>query len=114
MNSYLGIAPLLFAGVAWCQPPAIFQGAVTNAASGMHPVLAGGAIARGSRFTIRGLRFGTNAAAITLKVTQGSSTVSTPILKLQAIATNSQVIEARMPTDAPLGASQLIVMRGAE
>jgi uncharacterized protein (TIGR03437 family) len=105
---------LVAGGFAHAQPPAIFQGAVVNHASGMHPTLAGGAIARGALFTIRGLRFGPDPAAISLRISQGSAMVTTRILKLTNLTLNSQLIQARMPADAPLGAVELAVLRGDE
>ncbi len=103
-----------FAGLAWGQPPAIFQGAVVNAASQMHPALPGGAIARGALFTIRGLRFGSDAAALSIRISQESKSVAATVLKLQTLAPNSQVIQARMPSDAPLGQVDLRLARGDE
>jgi uncharacterized protein (TIGR03437 family) len=94
--------------VVHAQPPAIGQNGVVNSASQIPPTLAGGALARGARFKIQGVRLA------------GSDPTSV-ILSRGAVSQNAQVlsaasltIEAIVPPTAPLGPVEIRVRRGSE
>ncbi len=98
-------ALLLFTAAAlmFGQQPGIGQNGVVNTASQIAPTLAGGAIARGARFTIYGVRLG--SSAITL-VTAGRTPIKT-------LTVTRNRIDAVMPVDIPLGSVPLVVTVGA-
>jgi len=98
-------------------PPAIAPGGIVNAASRLPATLRGGAIARGARFTIPGVRLGpdpgvqgsesdppTRLAGVSVRIRQGDVSVDAGIL-----FAFGQRIDAWLPPSALLGASQLIV-----
>jgi len=97
--------------------PAITRGAIVNAASFASSTLPGGAIARGSIFTLFGNAVGptalvqaarfpleTTLGCVSVRVTQGSTSVDA--IPLAAIATQ---VNAIMPSNAPLGDAQITV-----
>jgi uncharacterized protein (TIGR03437 family) len=84
--------------------PGIGQNAVVNRASQIPSTLAGGAIARGAAFTIRGVRFGSSAA---VSVRNGNV-----VLPVRVLAVEPERIEALMPDAAPLGRAALVVTAG--
>jgi uncharacterized protein (TIGR03437 family) len=99
---------LSFCPLGCAQPPAIAQSGVFNAASLMSPTLAGGALARGAKITIAGVRLPTaQQGAVTLS--QGATSVDAQILSAEP-----DRIQAILPMDAPLGDVQLRVRRGEE
>lgn len=75
----------------------------------MPPSLPGGSIARGSRFSILGLRLGKTTKEVSVSLAQGSSSVAVPVLSVEPTR-----IEALLPEDAPLGSGRLIVIRTGE
>lgn len=90
------------------QPPAIGQNGVVNSASLIPPTLPGGALARGARFIIQGVRLaGTEPTSVSLS--QGSTSLNARILSSTVLK-----IEAIIPQDAPLGPSEIRVHRGSE
>jgi uncharacterized protein (TIGR03437 family) len=91
------------------QPPAILPGGIVNAASRMPPSLASGSIARGSLFAIDGVRLGSGATDVSVRLTHGAVA-----LDLHPIDVTPRRIIARMPEDAPLGAGHLVVTRPRE
>ncbi len=105
-----GLAALLctFAIRALAQPPAIGQNGVFNSASRIPPTLPGGSLARGALFTINGVRLGT-AGTTTVALLHAGTRVS-----VNLISTQPRRIEARVPPDAPLGESSLVVEAGGE
>ncbi|HTB15104.1 MAG TPA: hypothetical protein VK752_26215 [Bryobacteraceae bacterium] len=72
-----------------------------NRASQIPSTLAGGPIARGAAFSIRGVHFG-SAATVSLR----NGTVVTPV---KVLAVQPERIEALMPDASPLGPSTLVV-----
>jgi uncharacterized protein (TIGR03437 family) len=84
--------------------PGIGQNGVVNQASLIPTTLAGGSIAHGAAFTIRGVHFG-SAAAVSVR----NGKVTTPI---RVLAVQPEKIEALMPDTAPLGPSTLVVTAG--
>jgi uncharacterized protein (TIGR03437 family) len=86
---------------ATAQLPAIAQNGVVNQASQIAPSLAGGALARGARIEIRGIRF---AAGSTVTLVGRDTRVSLPIF-----ASTITRIDAMIPKDAPLGAGDIVV-----
>jgi uncharacterized protein (TIGR03437 family) len=77
---------------------------VVNRASQIPTTLAGGPIARGAAFTIRGVRFG-SAAVVSLR----SANTVTPV---RVLTGQPERIEALMPEAAPLGKAALVVTSG--
>jgi len=119
----LAVAP--FAVVAWqgdAPPPAVSKDGVVNSASQMPPEFGGGQIARGSLFRIRGWRLGPEAqvraeqsplgiklAEMSLEIRKGGERVDAfPV----SVAANE--IEAVLPSDAPLGKAELIVLKDGD
>lgn len=100
-------ALLLLATPSFAQPPAITPHSLVNAASHMPEVLGGGAIARGSRFLIEGVRFGP-VGSTRVAVSDGSRTLAAALISVDATR-----IEAVMPPYAPLGNARITVSRGA-
>jgi uncharacterized protein (TIGR03437 family) len=84
--------------------PGIGQNGVVNRASQIPTTLAGGSIAHGAVFTIRGVRFG-SAAVVSLK----KGTVVSPV---RVVAVQPDRIEAIMPDTAPVGPVALVVTAG--
>ncbi|HZT29803.1 MAG TPA: hypothetical protein VFA33_07970 [Bryobacteraceae bacterium] len=92
-------------GIAAAQPPAIFQEGVRNAAGRIPPSLPGGAIARGARFTIEGVRFAGLPGQVRIRVAGAEARV---------LRVEPRTVEALMPADAPLGEAAFTVSRGGE
>jgi len=90
------------------QPPAIGQNGVVNEASRTPPTLAGGALARGARFSISGVRLA-DGGQPTVTLTQGRSSVNATVLSSTPLH-----IQALIPNNAPLGDVELHVRRGSE
>jgi uncharacterized protein (TIGR03437 family) len=86
------------------QPPAISQNGVVNAASQMPSALTGGAVARGARFLVRGVRLGTGVDGTRLLLIQGGRAIPVPLRSVR-----EQEVEAHMRDDAPLGPGSLMV-----
>ncbi len=76
---------------------------MVNRASQIPTTLAGGSIAHGAAFTIRGVRFG-SAAVVFLK--KGN-------VQVRVLAVQPDKIEAIMPDTAPVGPAELVVTAGA-
>jgi uncharacterized protein (TIGR03437 family) len=89
------------AGLIFAQPPAISQTGVVNAASRIPPSLAGGAIARGARFSIFGVRFGSSGRTTSVTLNPGGP--------VQLVTVTAEQMDALMPESAPLGTSSLVV-----
>jgi len=88
-------------------PPGIGQNGVVNSASRIPTTLAGGAIARGARFSIDGVRLGSaDRTTITAISANGART------PLRTLSVAQMRIEAVMPRSAPLGAALLVVTVG--
>jgi uncharacterized protein (TIGR03437 family) len=113
----LAAANLVFLAVAQV-PPAIDPGSVVNAASRMPTSLPAGALARGARFSLTGVRLGPergvkgNASGppetlegVSIRIVQGQTDVPTGIL-----FASSGRIEGLIPRRAPLGRVQLTVI----
>jgi uncharacterized protein (TIGR03437 family) len=81
--------------------PGISQNGVVNRASQIPSTLAGGPIARGALFEIRGVRFG---AAATVSIRKGSA-----VSPIKVLAVQPEQIQAIMPDAAPLGPAELTV-----
>ena len=113
---------LLFVGCAVAQPPFIYNRSIYNAASYVPLNLPGGAIARGSIFSIFGRLLGPSQALpnagsplsfplsttlgnVSVTVTQGATAVNA----IPVYVSDSQ-INAIMPSNAPLGASAVRVL----
>lgn len=99
-------------------PPAIDPGSLVNAASGVPSSLAGGAIARGGRFSLSGVRLGPERGVrgseadpplmlngVSVHITNGQTDVPTGMLFVSA-----DRIEGLIPRTAPLGPSRLSVV----
>ena len=110
----------VFSTAAFAQQPLIYSRSVYNAASYMPSGVPGGAIARGSIFSLFGSNLGPSPAVsasafplgtalggVSINVVQGSNTVSAIPLYVSA----SQ-INAIMPSNAPLGLASLQVVSG--
>jgi uncharacterized protein (TIGR03437 family) len=96
------IAAVLFTRII-CAQPGLAQNGVVNAASRIPTTLAGGSIARGSLFTIEGVKFG-SVANTTAVLKSGKMQV--PVKILGSITTR---VDAFMPESAPLGPASLVV-----
>lgn len=79
--------------------PGIRQNGVMNMASRIPPTLAGGAIARGTLFTIYGVRLGA----------AGHTTVSIAKTPVTIVSVDPRRIDAWMPQSAPIGNGALVV-----
>ena len=113
MHLRLGSLMVLTATFGAAQPQISYRG-VVNAASFMAPGLPGGAIARGSIFTIFGRRLGpasspalafplqTTLGGVSIAITQGSTVVNAIPLFVSAGQVN-----AILPSNAPLGVVSL-------
>jgi uncharacterized protein (TIGR03437 family) len=113
-----GVAALLgLAGADTPAPPSIAPGGIVNTASRLPASLRGGAIARGARFTIPGVRLGpatdvrgsesdppARLADVSVRVAQRDAVVDAGLLLVSATR-----IDAWMPEGAPLGDVQLTV-----
>jgi uncharacterized protein (TIGR03437 family) len=86
------------------QPPAIGQNGVVNQASQIAPALAGGALARGARIEIRGVRLVSQDGKAVVMMGEGGS-----YIPLAVLSASAKVIAARIPPDAPLGAATVSV-----
>lgn len=95
---FLAVGPL------WAQAPAMRTGGVVNAASRMPSMLPGGAIARGALFDIVGVRLGSSVQTTSVTVSARRASVGVPLLTV-----SPQLIEGRLPADAPLGDVTLTV-----
>jgi uncharacterized protein (TIGR03437 family) len=102
-NWSLALLLCAIATAASAQPPAIGQNGVFNSASHIPPTLPGGPIARGTLFTINGVRLGTQGVT-TVAIVHDATRVSASVITVQP-----RQIEAQMPLNAPLGASSLVV-----
>jgi len=89
------------AGVIFAQPPALSQNGVVNAASRVPPSLAGGAIARGARISIFGVRFGSSSRTTSVTLNPGGP--------VRLMTVTSEQVDALMPESAPLGTTSLVV-----
>jgi uncharacterized protein (TIGR03437 family) len=98
-------------------PPAIDPGGVLNGASRMPASLPGGAIARGARFSLSGVRLGPESAVtgdqqnpptqlggVSVTIVQGETRVDAGLLLV-----SESRIEGWIPPSAPLGAARLSV-----
>jgi uncharacterized protein (TIGR03437 family) len=94
----MGVVPLV------AQPPAISQNGVVNAASRIPPTLAGGALARGSQFTIYGVRFGASERTARVTLRHGQSTIAASIISVRP-----KRIDAWLPDSIPSGPAVLTV-----
>ena len=117
-NVLAGVASLLgLAGADIPAPPAIAPGGIVNAASQFPASLRGGAIARGARFTIPGVRLGpaigvhgseslppAALAAVSVRIAQRDEAVDAGLLLVSATR-----IDAWIPDEAPLGDTLLTV-----
>src|ERR1700693_4514947 len=118
----VGALCALLTGVAFGQPPLIYNRSIYNAASFMPAGVPAGAIAQGSIFTIFGAQMGptesvtassfplgTTLGGVSINVVQGSTSVSAIPVYVSAIQIN-----AIMPSKAPLGmASVQVVVNNA-
>jgi uncharacterized protein (TIGR03437 family) len=93
--------------IASAQPPAISQNGVMNAAAHTPTVLPGGAIARGARFLIRGVRLGADRSSVNVVLRHGGN-----LLKIPLETANAMELDGLMPSEAPLGDSTLVVETG--
>jgi uncharacterized protein (TIGR03437 family) len=117
-NMLAGVASLMgLAGADIPAPPAIVPGGIVNSASRLPASLRGGAIARGARFTIPGVRLGPDVgvrgsesdppvklADVSVRIVQRDAVVDAGLLLVSAAR-----IDAWMPEGAPLGDVQLTV-----
>jgi uncharacterized protein (TIGR03437 family) len=98
-------------------PPAIDPGGIVNAASRLPASLAGGAIARGARFVLSGVRLGpdpglvgnqsdppTSLGAVSVAIVQGETRVAAGLFFAGA-----EGIEGWIPSSAPLGPVSITV-----
>jgi uncharacterized protein (TIGR03437 family) len=90
---------------AWAQSPEIDRNGVVNAASTTPLALADLAIGRGALLTIRGKRFGESPSDISAKFNGPAGEKS-----LTIVSVNNLTITARVPADAALGRTSLIVI----
>jgi len=103
--------------VTYAQAPVITPHSIVNAASFRNPALPGGAIARGSLFSISGQNLGpallaqpssppfeTSLSGVSVKITQGAATIDA--IPVSAIA---NTVTAIMPSNAPLGLASVQV-----
>jgi uncharacterized protein (TIGR03437 family) len=108
--------------LAWqaeAPPPAIAQSGVVNSASLMPPDFGGGAIARGSRFLIRGWRLGpespveASGSALAATLAGVSVEVRMGAARAQALplTVSAGEIEAILPPDAPVGDAEIVVRK---
>jgi uncharacterized protein (TIGR03437 family) len=95
---------LCFAAATAFAQPGIRQNGVVNAASQIPSTLPGGAIARGSLFTIFGVRFG---AQTTVTISRNGAPLAVRIL-----SSRPEQIDAEMPENAPVGPASLMVTSG--
>lgn len=93
---------LLFAGRLYAQP-GIGQNGVVNSASQIPSTLPGGPLARGALIRIHGIKFSSGSGTSVTLVHNETS------LRLPLVSAAATLIEARIPRQAPLGASSLIV-----
>jgi len=96
----------LVVSISLAAQPGIGQNGVVNAASRIAPTLPGGALARGARFQIQGVRFGT-AGNATVVIRKGESE-----LPVRILSTTPERIEALVPAAAPIGTASLVVTAG--
>src|ERR1039457_4079404 len=117
-NVLAGVASLMgLAGADIPAPPAIAPGGIVNAASRLPASLRGGAIARGARLTIPGVRLGPDIGVhgsesdpparlgdVSVRIAQHEAAVDAGLLLVSATR-----IDAWIPDGAPLGDVQLTV-----
>jgi uncharacterized protein (TIGR03437 family) len=89
---------------AWAQSPEIARNGVANEASNTPWGLADSAVARGSRLTIRGARFGGRTSVISAKLSGPAGERTLPITPV-----DPSTVIARVPADAPLGPASFVV-----
>jgi uncharacterized protein (TIGR03437 family) len=89
---------------AQAQPPAIRQNGVFNSATRFPSGLTSGSLARGSRFTVEGVRLSGPGAGPRMLLKHGNRTILLPI-----ISAGSRRIDAWLPLDTPLGPAALTV-----
>ena len=112
------VVPVMMAIEVYAQAPVISPHAIVNAASLLNPALPGGAIARGSLFSISGQNLGppalaqplaapfaTSLSGVSIRITQGSAGLVDAI-PVSVIANN---ITAILPSNAPLGLASVQV-----
>ncbi len=100
-------------------PPAVAQNGVVNAASEMPAEFSGGGIARGSLFRIHAYRLGTQvttrASHFPLSDTLSGAAVEIhkddATLRALLVSVSPNDIEAILPSNAPLGIAELVVVR---
>lgn len=100
-------------------PPAVEQNGVVNAASEMPAQFSGGSIARGSLFRIHGWRMGpeqaVRPAGYPLPETLSGLGVElrkdSVLLRALLVSVSANEIEAILPSSAPLGDAELVVVR---
>ena len=89
-------------------PPAIAQNGVVNSASRIPSTLPGGMIARGGRFTIFGVHFGSREhTSVTIQSLEGATNAI-------IISESAGQIDARIPESVKVGSASLIVTVGAQ
>jgi len=90
---------------AWAQAPEIARNGVVNEASNTPLALADSALARGSRLTIRGARFGSRLPDTSAKLLGPAGAKPLAIIRV-----DPSTVTARVPDDAPLGPASLTLM----
>src|SRR5713101_4075573 len=109
MRRALFIVAMAGAAVTRGQPPAILQNGIFNSASRMPTPLPGGFIAGGARFTIRGVRLGSDVRITTVTVQAGARS-----FRARLLAVNPREIEAILPRAVPTGEATITVSREGE
>ena len=102
MFRVLAVALFCLIPMLRAQPPAIDQNGVVNSASRIPSTLAGGALARGARVRVQGVRL---SGSVTFK--HGSES-----FKATIVSASPRVVEAVIPRDAPLGPAEVQVANG--
>ena len=77
-------------------------------------MLPSGAIARGSRVEIAGVRLGAGVNEIKVSLTQSFGTIASGTIALAVIEAAPGRIEAFLPAEAPLGPGKIVVTRGGQ
>jgi uncharacterized protein (TIGR03437 family) len=93
--------------IVQAQPPAIEQNGVVNAASNIPPTLPGGALARGAKFRVEGVRLSGEPVAILI-------TRATASARARILSASPRQVDAIVPDNAPLGEAELVVRRASE
>ncbi len=91
------------------QPPAILQNGLFNSAGRMAGSLPGAALAPGSRFTIRGVRLGTDVRTTVVTIRSGGRSTAARLLTV-----NDMEIEGILPAAIQPGDATATVTRGGE